>query len=194
MKKLLSYLIVILSAGQVHAAASDGSFAVDGPGSQTCSFFVDALETGDQNAGIAFAAWSQGFITAVNVFEEDTYDVTPWQTVDLLMAKLRAYCNANPDVPYINALGALVSTLKSERLREASELVQARVDGSAVTIPAEVLARIRDQLEQSVLGEMGTEPNGFDLEFAERLKAFQRENGLTESGLPDQNTLNRLFP
>jgi len=188
---LLSFVILTTDAG---AAANDGSFSVDGPGRQSCAFFVDALETGDPQASIAFGAWTEGFLTGVNLFQEDTYDITPWQTPEVIMAKMRVFCENNPDVAYVNALGRLVTTLLPNRQVAPSEVVQTRADGRAVALPLWVLEQVRGVLEAMPAGPLSTEKGMFDPEFAQRLRAYQLENDLPPTGLPDQSTLNRMFP
>ena len=194
MRKLLAGLALCALAGPALAAAPDGSFAVDGPGSRSCAEFAEALDPGNETAAIAFAAWTEGFATGVNVFREDTFDITPWQTTPLLMAKLRAFCEHNPDMAYVNALGRLIAALMEGRLTESSELVQTRNEGNAIVLPAAILARVRTAVEEATGETLETPVGGFDQNFAQTIESFQRAEGLAQTGLPDQPTLNALFP
>lgn len=193
MKYLITCLALCLLTAKAIAAAPDGSFAVDGPGSQPCSSFVQALESDNKTATIAYAAWTEGFTTGVNVFREQTFDITPWQTTSLLLAKMRAFCQNNPDMAYVDALGRLIATLMRDRLGESSPLVQTRYKGKAVALPAAIVQRVRAALQQQG-ATISSPQGGFDQSFADALIAYQKAHALVPTGLPDQPTLNALFP
>ncbi len=186
--------VLCLSAPTSYAATSDGAFAADGIGSQSCSAFLEAAKGQDRQALGYYASWIEGFMTGVNVFRDDTFDITPWQTAPLLMGKLGTYCAANPDLGVVVALGRLVAVLEPHRLTEPSETVQARTGGRAVAVPAAVLARVRGAIEAETGEALSTPEGSFDADFAAALRSYQSGRGLEESGLPDQRTLNALFP
>ena len=194
MRSILALSLLCLAAGPALSASGDGSFAVDGPGNQTCRTFVEALDSGDERAAVAFAAWTEGFITGVNVFRDQTFDITPWQTTPLLMAKMRGFCAEKPEMAYVNALGRLIATLVPQRMTEGSDLVQMRSGGSAVALPAAVLARVRAALEDATGESIATPDASFDGRFVGAIMAYQQDQGLPQTGLPDQPTLNALFP
>ncbi|PWR03516.1 hypothetical protein DKT77_06580 [Meridianimarinicoccus roseus] len=195
MRSVTVVLCLFLAPGVGHAASVGGEFNVDGPGAQNCSLFVEAVDQADAASLTAFSAWTEGFVTGVNVFRDETYDVTPWQTPQLILSKMAAFCRENPDVPYVNGLGRLISVLMPNRQTEPSPIIQVRYDGQAVALPTWVLNEARRALEAVTDGgALPTAPDGFDDAFAERLKSFQAAEGLPRTGLPDQATLNRLFP
>ena len=181
--------IVLLSLVAAQAAADDaaGRFAVDGVGNRTCQQFTEAL-SGDRTLAVAFAGWTDGFISAANALGQETFDLTPWQTVEVILAKMKTYCTANPDDIYVDAVGKLVSTLQPTRLTEASEIVQVAWQGKAVFVYRSVLERVRDRLRE--LGyDVAAEPGVYEGDFVQALLDFQRDTDLPATGLPDQPTL-----
>ncbi|SFA87873.1 Putative peptidoglycan binding domain-containing protein [Poseidonocella pacifica] len=183
--------VVSLLATPILAADDQGRFAVDGVGRQPCSVLVEAVRSENREQIIAFASWTDGFLTGANVYGLDTFDITPWQPIELLQAKLRQYCEANPDVAVINALGRLASVLEPDRLAEADELVSVRNDGQGVFIYGAMLDRVRQALAEA--GHPAPS-EGFDAKFADALVTYQAANDLPQTGLPDLATLNSLFP
>ncbi len=172
------------------AADAAGRFAVDGPGAASCADFLRARDAG--GAALAgFAGWAAGFISAVNVFTPDTYDVTPWQTVELVTAMLAAHCARATDQPFVEATGALVGALTADRLTTLSPIVQARKGGTSVVLYAAILDDVRARLNRA--GHDPGSGSGFDAAFAGALSDWQKANGVPVTGLPDQPTLNDLM-
>lgn len=183
---------LLVSVGTADAADPSGAFAVDGVGSRTYADFI-AAKDGDPDLLIAFAGWTTGFITAVNVFRNETFDLTPFQPTELLLAKMQKYCEANPDESYANALGKLVSSLMEGRLQAESDLVRISVGDKAVFIYRSVLADVYAKLANAGLLPQ-KEPTEYDAAFASATSRYQASKGLPQSGLPDLATMNSLYP
>lgn len=180
-----------LAAAPLWAADADGNFAVDGAGRAPCSDLVKAIKDQDGQSIATFAGWIDGFLTAMNVNQDDTFDLTPWQTTTLSISKMNAFCEANPDMALVNALGRYMNTLMPVRLTQGADLVRVENEGRAVFLYPDVLTRMADAL----LAAGYSLPDGdFGPGHAATLRAFQTDRGLTPSGLPDQATLNALFP
>lgn len=103
------------------------------------------------------------------------------------------YCAANPDERFIDALNKLIVVLAPQRLTEESPLAAVTANGLNVLIYTAQIDRIVGELEAQGFLEAGA-AQGLDDEGARALRAFQADRGLPESGLPDQATLNALFP
>lgn len=180
-----------LIAAPLWAADADGNFAVDGAGRAPCGDLVAALKESNGPAVAAYAGWVDGFLTAMNVSRDDTFDLTPWQTTTLTVSKLSAFCEANPDMPLVNAVGRYMSTLQPNRLIKGSDLVRVSVGETAVFLYPETLTRMADALAAAGYSV----PDGpFGEGHAFTLRAYQTDKGLSPTGLPDQPTLNALFP
>jgi hypothetical protein len=190
----LSLAALCIGSVQVAAAADkDGAFAIDGIGSQPCSRFSEAAAAKDDKSVITYISWMNGFISGHNLHTDGTFDVTPWQTTELLILKMQAFCQANPETPFAQGVGGLIGSLAPHRLQSASEKVSVRNRDKAVVLYRETLESIR-----LALGNKGykvpARSNDFDETFAAALEAFQADTKVPVTGLPDQLTLNALFP
>jgi hypothetical protein len=97
---------------EMRAADSKGRYRGYGTGRELCGAVVEA-------DGLVPRAttWAAGFLTAANVFLEDTYAISPSKEgSDWLVA----YCRKNPAQPFERALIALVEAMKPVRQREAA--------------------------------------------------------------------------
>ena len=171
-----------------HAAADDGSFAVDGVGRAACSDFNAAVEARDERLVNAFGSWTSGFLSAANALSPQTFDLTPWQSEGLIMSQMQNYCAQNAEVPYVDAIARLIQALSPTKLAESAELTTLGSGDGAVQVYEPVVQGIRDALT-----EQGFEVAEGDMGLAEALTDFQSANDLEETGTPDQRTLAALF-
>lgn len=180
-----------LFAAPALAADADGRFVVEGAGRISCARF---LQEQDQTSSVFYAAfgWIDGYATAFNTLRDDTFDITPWETTELLLLKLSVHCKAHPDVSLGDSVAALMRSLDDKRLRAFSPPSQARKGDTVVVLYAEMFRRIAEALvAQGYLAE--GERTEFDTPMGLALLQFQNDKGLVASGLPDQPTLNALL-
>lgn len=171
------------------AADSSGKFAVDGIGQRSCSDFTSSMDA-DKDAARLFVGWTEGFLTGVNVYQKDTFDITPFQPIELTLLKLRKYCSVNPDQKFVNALGRLIASYAPGKIAESSELLRFDVEGNAVFIYRETLKRVTGVLISRDISPENPDPG----KVSTYLSDYQREEALPITGLPDIQTLNRMFP
>jgi hypothetical protein len=185
------FATLALHAQPAGAADSDGTFAVEGVGQTACREFVTAAK--ERSAKYYnYGGWIEGYLTAYNQVSDDTYDVTPFEGIDLLAALLRGFCTNNPDVPFFQAISSMVRELEPHRLKVRDEPVTTEAGGKQVMVYTTVLKRA-----QQALAEAGFYDGGIDGAYGPRtrdaFKAFQAAEGLEQTGLPDQVTLLRLL-
>ena len=185
-RRLAAAATALLLAGP--AVAQSG--AVEGPGGQPCRALTTAQSDSPETFG-AYGVFISGFLMAANAYEEDTFDLTPWQTPDVMLAQVARFCAANPDQPIGGAIAAYLQYLRPDRLQEPSEVVEATNGQETVRLYAAVVDRIRERLEAD--GRLEAGGTGFDGAVSEALLAFQRERGLAETGVPDPATLIALL-
>ncbi len=167
------------------------SAAVESLGARRCADLIEAQKT-DDTLYAAFGVWIGGYLTAANAYEDDTFDLTPWQPVELATAQIAVACRQQEDATIAAATASYVKYLKAARLSEPSPLIQLRGDGKAMFIYRAVLEDIRARLQAR--GSVIAEPEGeFGQTFGAAVQKFQRENDLPETGLPDTSTLLKLF-
>ncbi|MCP5466037.1 MAG: peptidoglycan-binding protein [Sinobacteraceae bacterium] len=180
-----------LLAGPVLAADSKGNFAVEGAGAQSCEAFLKAKEKGGNDLAI-FAGWIDGYLTGANQHAADTYDFTPWQTVGLLIAALANHCEKDPKRPFVVAVNNMIGALKAERMQTRSETVRVDVDGHTGLFYKSVIQDAQKRLADEKLFS-GQADGSIGKATQDAFRAFQKREGLKETGVPDQATLFKLF-
>ena len=187
---------IVLAAAPSSAADRDGSFAVDGVGNLACAPLAELrAQPPDQSASArqAVASWVDGFLTAANGLVVGAFDHTPWQSAEVIAAKLAGYCRDNADMAIAMAAAGLLASLGEDRLRATEELVSPRVSGRAVFVSPSTLEAVRAALRGEGDGPGAGSTGSFDPDFSEALLAFQQARDLPRSGLPDAPTLVRLL-
>lgn len=185
-------LALLAQAGAATAADGEGRYSVDGVGRLDCARFT-AMRAENGPELRLFAGWIDGYVSGFNHFRDDTYDVTPWQTVELMVLKIAKYCEANPSTRFVVAMNELLATLAPQRLATESPVVQLERGGQAIFIYEETAERVRAALAEQGF-TVGPENSGIDDATSTALGQFQTRHDLPASGLPDQLTLNALFP
>jgi len=110
----------------------------------------------------------------------------------MAIAQVAEYCGANPERRMAEAVSAYLNYLRADRIKEPSTVISTRNGDKAVFVYEAVLDRVRIKLRET--GALGpSEGETFDDAFGQAIVTFQRENGLTVTGLPDTNTLLVLF-
>jgi peptidoglycan hydrolase-like protein with peptidoglycan-binding domain len=128
----------------------------------------------------------------MNQTQPATFDVAPWQGTELLLSAVAVECRRDPKGTFHTAAYRVTTGLQEGRVREKSPLVTARVGDQSVVLYAEVVNRLQRRLAGRRL--LATPPSGqFDAATIAAVKAFQREQQLAVTGLPDQITLGRLL-
>ncbi len=170
------------------AAAQTG--AVEGPGSLSCQQAITSRAE-DRQDYLAIAAWVSGFLSAANAYEEDTHDLTPWQSIELTMAQIDAFCQQQPEARVVEATVAYLSYLRPNRMVEAEDQILIENAGQSLAVYPSVIDSVRAALtERDALDAGGS---GYDGEMIEALTAYQATEGLPQTGLPDSATLSRLL-
>lgn len=178
-------------ASQVWAVDGNGDFAVDGGGGRNCAAFTQAAKKRNTDFYL-FAGWVDGYVTANNQHAKDTYDYTPWQTTEFLLAALGQYCEKNPNQPFIVAVNGMLSALKPDRLQAKSEMMMVQTNMGGIALYKATIEAIQHRLADQKL-YAGPQDGNFTATLKDAVRAFQLKSNLPATGLPDQLTLNRLF-
>jgi hypothetical protein len=188
---LCAGLLLALAWQPASAADADGRFMVKGAGTATCERFLTARQKKDAEY-VSLAGWLDGYLTFMNQSEDRTFDVAPWQGTELLLSAVAVECRRNPEASFHGAAYRVATSLRPGRLQAKSPPVTATVDGKSMVLYAEVVTRIQQRLK--LRGLFAPEPGGsYDAATAAALRAFQRDQQLPETGLPDQLTLAKLL-
>ncbi len=180
-----------LAAGAGRAAAPDGSFAIRGIGAGTCDELVKAVDARSPEVAW-FAHWLDGYITAVNRYRADTFDVAPWPSTRLLLMLVDAHCRGNRDQPLYEVVHQLVVLLGTQRLVDRSEPVEIRVGERRRMLYRAVVRRLQQALiDRRLLA--GRADGVFGPKTRAAVAAFQKEIGFEATGFPDDETLYKLL-
>ncbi len=131
-------------------------------------------------------------MTDINQCSPETYDVTPWQSQNLLAVLSEKFCAKNPGASFFAVANKMIVELRDDRLRESSAPIVAAVGERTIRIYRKTLRRVQVLLEKG-----GHYQGGIDGLFGPNtqraLESYQKQVGLTVSGLPDQATLFKLL-
>lgn len=188
---LVALLGSLAVRGGLQAADEEGQAAIRGIGGLPCKRFVQAQE-GDAALYRQFGGWMNGYLSAYNQAAEQTFDIASWASADSLAAVLLQHCRKHPDLPFHGGVNALIRWLESDRLPSSSPVVELRQGERTVRVYRAALRRAQQALQQR-----GYYHDAVDGVYGPRtgaaIRAFQRDQGLDMSGLPDQQTLLRLL-
>lgn len=180
-----------LLSTEARAADSGGQFAVEGIGGNTCESFV-AAKSKSSKAYWMFLGWLDGYMTGINQYAPETYDITPWQSQNLLAALFEKFCARNPGANFFAVANKMVVELRDDRLRESSAPIVAAVGERSIGVYRETLRRVQVRLEEG--GHYRGKVDGlFGPQTQRALESYQKQVGLTVTGLPDQATLFKLL-
>lgn len=191
----MRHVAILTFAGlfSVGASAADQNlqFSIRGAGLIKCSTFLE--ERADQTpAYLMIAGWLDGYITGVNQYASDTYDMTPYQSSEMLMLIVNRHCESNPDDLMFGVANSMLNAFQSNRLKEFSQFRTVRVDSRQTRLYQAVIERIQQQLRSK--GFLDQEPSGNWDESTERALAdFQTSIEFDATGYPDQSTLWQLL-
>jgi len=189
---LAAAALAVLTVSPVHGADSQGNYAVLGAGSFACERFIASAESQSSQEINQFMSWMQGYLTALNRERDGIFSVSPFVSASDTAAMLLNVCRQQPELRLENALRELADFLAGYRIEQASEVAQIASGDATVAVRASVLGDVRQRL--AALGhDVGDGDALFDDQLQQALREFQREQGLTESGVPDADTLLRLF-
>ena len=184
-------MVLVMMPVIANGASKSGKFAVRDVGRETCERFVAARSERSELYGL-FRGWIAGYLTAYNSMAEDTLDIAPWQTTELLAGLLDNYCKKNPQISFVRAVNGLINSLKPKRLRGGPENVEAKSGDRSITVYRAIMRRAQQNLAERGFYESAVD-GLYGKASRDAFEAFQRDKGITVTGLPDQETLYRLF-
>lgn len=173
------------------SASEDGRFAVKGVGVQTCKEFTEEFKERSSRY-LLFGGWLDGYISAVNRMKKGTFDATPWQSTDVMLALVNNHCSQRPDERFFAVVTAMLQFFEDQQLTVDSEKVETAAGENKLTVYRTVLRRA-----QEALAEEGAYSGAADGLYGPKTRTafetFQEKRGLPKTGLPDQQTLFVLF-
>ena len=193
MKRLMFVLLgVVILPLNALAADKDKNFAVKGLAAASCASFVEGREKSSQTYAEAMS-WLTGYISAYNYLAPDTYDVAPWQSVELLSFILAEHCKQDAGELFLHATNKLINSIEKDRLRVASDIVTVPVGDYRLTMYKDMVFRIQSALKDRGHLNMRWPTGDYDQSTIDAMKAFQEASRIEATGVPDQESLFLLF-
>ena len=192
MNRMRSVLFgLVFSAAGASAADDAGKFAMKGAGFLPCQVFVTERAK-RSSAYHLIGGWVEGYITAYNKHVADTYDITSFESLELLLSVMQNHCETNPRDRLYSVLNSLLTKLKPDRLSKESDRIKITEGKRTTVLYTETVRRIQAELKQRGLYRGATDGRFTD-ETRSALIAFQSDLKLETTGFPDQTTLWRLL-
>lgn len=174
------------------AADKSGKFAVKGAGRMECSAYLKAKEQKSTDY-LLYAGWVEGFLSSYNQFQKNTYDITPWQTTELLMVLIDEQCKKTPSAKILSVTSGMANALHPIRLKEEDKIVKLTLNGQDTYFYSEIIKQVKQRLKIAKLYDGDTKSDQFGPKEIEAITAFQKATGLTVTRTLDQSTLSALF-
>ncbi len=184
-------LIISFYVPEALAADDQNRFSMRGVGLLTCEVYENEREA--QSAAYQiFAGWIDGYVTGVNQYAPETFDILSFESTELLAELLSIHCTTNPQDSIFGVLNAMFIQIRNDRLQLPSPYIEVTIDSRSVRLYEDVLRRIQTRLQEE--GRYTGEITGtFGENEQAALAAFQTSAGLDPSGFPDQVTLWKLL-
>lgn len=174
------------------AADTNGKFSVKGAGRKSCNDFLDAKASASSDY-LLYGGWVEGYISSYNQFQPKNYDISPWQTTELLLVFLAEHCKDNTSAKILSVVNGLIKAFFPIRLEEESNLVKVKLGDHETYYYGEIIKRVKERLKAAKVYNGDTKSDNFGGEEITAIVEFQKRSGLTVTRILDQNTLTRLF-
>ena len=194
MRRTALHLLLALAAalpGSALAADAEGQFALRGAALVPCSLYAQEHEARGDVYKIV-ASWVDGYVTGINQYLDDNYDLLPFETTELILEIVDRHCQTHPNDPVFGVVNGLFEKLKKQRLAHRSEKITVAKGGFQDRLYVELVKRVQSRLSKAGLYK-GTVDGSFNEETSHAIAAYQESIGFQPTGFPDQATLWRLL-
>lgn len=186
---LASALALVSLAAQ--AADSQQRYAAHGLGRLSCKRFVEICEKRGEDCKLT-GTWIDGYVTAFNALNKDTFDILPWQPPELVAEGAFNICRQNPEAAVVETITEVMRVLLPQRIQTAAERVKIGEGKGAVYLYRDTVRALQQRLINA--GHLkGAADGAFGPGTKAAVESFQRALGLESSGMPDQQTMVALF-
>lgn len=184
-------LPVLFGAAGAEAADANGNFALRGIGAQSCQAMIEQIQK-DQNIVPVATTWLLGYATAINRVSPETYDVSPVVDSTALLRMVIGVCQKFPESRFETVVADVLKALSTARVKTDSPIIEAKAGDVTVQIRQETLQAVQQALVQR--NYLRATPDGiFGPRTEAALRAFQKDQQLPETGVPDAATVVRIL-
>ncbi len=179
-------------ASLAHSADKNGEFSVRGAGLLSCETYLVERNKRSEAYNM-IGGWMDGYLTALNQASPATYDMTSYQSTEMLAGIVARHCTANPQHRLFAVVGGVLKKLEPQRLAQASPRQRVVVGDQETILYQETVAKMQTRLAQRHYLLLDQVNGVFNRATARALEQFQATLGFDETGFPDQSTLWHLF-
>jgi hypothetical protein len=185
----LAAVLTAMWVAQPALAENDSKqFAVEGSGRLTCTDFVAARSDRNSAEYQRFIGFVEGYLSAANRYESNTFDLTPWHNAAAFDLILDAHCRAHGEDTIVSVVQRMVTGFRPVRVAQFSELLEVG-DGQYHAYVYETVLR-RAQAALRIHGYYTGEEDGrYSASLRDAFLEFQRKSDLEPTGVPDPATL-----
>ncbi|MCL6251219.1 peptidoglycan-binding protein [Altererythrobacter sp. KTW20L] len=194
MNKLLPVFACFAVFGMSPAIAQEETqqFAVEGAGMLTCERFIAARSDSASLDYQRMIGFVEGYLTAANLYEPNTFDLTPWHNAVAFDMILEHHCVQHPADRLVSVTQRLVVGFRPLRVAQFSPLLEVGDGQNRAFVYETILRRAQAALQIRGLYS-GPEDGQFTAALRQAFVAFQSEKGLSQTGVPDPATLWNLL-
>lgn len=185
---LMGTLLAVGSPGTASAGTADNQFAVEGAGRLNCAAFIQASADKGSAEYQRFIGFVEGFLSAANRYEPNTFDLSPWHNAAAFDLILQKHCAENPDEAVVSVVQKMVGALRPVRVAEFSPMVEVGAGENHAFVYETILRRAQAALRSRGLYR-GEEDGKFSPAMRDAVLAYQKSSNLTQTGVPDPATL-----
>lgn len=178
----------VFLASPVAAQSGGGQFAVEGAGRLNCAAFTLASKDKSSAEYQRMIGFVEGYLSAGNRYEADTFDLTPWHNAAALDIILRSHCDENAEDTLVSVVQQMVTGFRPIRVAKFSPLVEVGDDTRRTFIYETILRRTQAALKAHGLYK-GEEDGRYSVALRDAVKSFQQQKSLEATGVPDPATL-----
>lgn len=191
MKTLLcAFLMCVptICSAQATPGGTAAQFAVKGAGRLECSTYTSARKNKGSAEFQRLMGFIEGYITAANRYEPDTFDLSPWHNAMAFDIIVSNYCKDHEKTPLVNVVQQMVTGFRTIRVAKFSPLVEVGTGKDRAFVYEAVLRRSQQALKVRGL-YAGTEDGHYSKPLSDAFASFQKSKGLQATGVPDPATL-----
>lgn len=163
-------------------------FAVKGAGRLECAAYMDARKNKGSAEYQRLMGFIEGYITAANRYEPDTFDLSPWHNAAAFDIITSNYCKDHPTATLISVVQQMVTGFRTIRVAKFSPMLEVGAGKNRAFVYQAVLRRSQQALKVRGL-YTGVEDGQYTKPLGDAFASFQKSKGLTATGVPDPATL-----
>lgn len=180
--------LLALSPVAARADNGDGQFAVEASGRITCQQYT-ALRKDRKSPGFnRVIGFVEGYLTAANRYEPNTFDLTPWHNAaafDLILGK---HCETHQADSLTGVLQKMIASFMPLRVARYSKMVEIREGAGRTFVYETILRRAQGALRRQGFYN-GPEDGAFSPALRDAFRKYQQQQKLDPTGVPDPGTL-----